>query len=263
MSKTAPFLEAEMKQLIFVLVTFLYFAPSLSAQEATSAPPADKKAQWTRPRSSQREEDRMKMVLYQIRDRGVRDKKVLAAMQAVPRHWFVPEGQQRRAYQDRALSIGFEQTISQPYIVAVMTASLDIDSSSKVLEIGTGSGYQAAVLNEITPYVYTIEIIEELGKRTQRCLKVRGYKTIETRIAAGYNGWPEEAPFDAIIVTAAATHVPPPLFKQLKTGGRMCIPIGPPMSVQELVIVTKDKDGKAIQKNLFPVRFVPLTRRKQ
>ena len=253
-----------MKRLIFVLVTLLYFTPFLSAQEMTSATPPDKKTQWTRPRSGEREEDRMKMVLYQIKDRGVKDEKVLEAMKGVPRHWFVPENQQRRAYQDRALSIGFEQTISQPYIVAVMTASLDIDSSGKVLELGTGSGYQAAVLNEITPYVYTIEIIEELGKRTEECLKVRDYKTIETRIADGYNGWPEEAPFDAIIVTAAATHVPPPLFKQLKTGGRMCIPIGPPMSVQQLVIVTKDKDGKAIQKTLLPrVLFVPLTRKKE
>ena len=252
-----------MKHLIFVFLAILQCASFLSAEETTSAIPPGKKELWTRPRSSEREEDRMKMVRYQIKDRGVRDEKVLSAMEAVPRHWFVPDKYQSQAYDDNPLPIGFEQTISQPYVVAVMTASLEIDSSSKVLEIGTGSGYQAAVLNEITPYVYTVEIIEELGKRAEECLKAHGYKTIGTRIADGYDGWPEEAPYDAIVVTAAATHVPPPLFKQLKAGGKICIPIGAPMSVQELVIVTKDKEGKAIQKNLFPVRFVPLTRKKE
>jgi protein-L-isoaspartate(D-aspartate) O-methyltransferase len=189
----------------------------------------------------------------------VRDRAVVAAMRTVPRHRFVPEELRYAAYDDNPLPIGLDQTISQPYIVGSMTEELRLTPESKVLEIGTGSGYQAAVLAEITPHVFTIEIKEPLAVRAAALLKDLGYTTVRTRRGDGYYGWEEEAPFDAIIVTASAPHVPPPLVKQLKPGGRMVLPVGPPFGRQSLVLVTKGADGKLRSESLYSVSFVPLT----
>jgi protein-L-isoaspartate(D-aspartate) O-methyltransferase len=190
----------------------------------------------------------------------VTDKKVLAAMRRAPRHWFVPKGKQSAAYRPRPQPIGHGQTISQPYMVAFMTQTLGLGSESKVLEIGTGSGYQAAVLNELTPHVYSIEIIEPLAKSAKKRLKDRGYETIRVKHADGYFGWKKAGPFDAIIVTCAAGHVPPPLIKQLKPGGKMCIPVKVGMGFgEQLRLLEKRADGKPIVKALFPCRFVPMT----
>lgn len=185
------------------------------------------------------------------------DPKVLEAMAAVPRHRFVPESQRRRAYEDRPLSIGHGQTISQPCIVALMTSLLQPEPGQKVLEIGTGSGYQAAVLAELGAQVYTIEIVEPLGRQAAKVLA--DYPDVETRIGDGYQGWPEHAPFDAIIVTAAVTPIPPPLLEQLKPGGRMVIPVGRQWSTQSLMLVEKDQRGRISRREVLPVRFVPLT----
>ena len=185
------------------------------------------------------------------------DPAVLEAMGRVPRHRFVPEAQQRHAYEDRPLSIGHGQTISQPYIVALMTSLLQPEPGQTVLEVGTGSGYQAAVLAELGMQVYTIEILEPLGR--QAAQQLRDYPKVETRIGDGYQGWPEHAPFDAIIVTAAVTPIPPPLLAQLKPGGRMVIPVGGQWTAQTLMLVQKDKRGRLREQRILPVRFVPLT----
>ena len=187
------------------------------------------------------------------------DPRVSAALTKVPRHAFVPEDVREYAYEDRPLPIGYGQTISQPYIVAIMTALLELEPADKVLEVGTGSGYQAAILAEIADEVYTIEIIEELGRRARGDLAKLGYGRVHTRIGDGYHGWPEAAPFDAIIVTAAASHVPPPLLRQLKPGGRMLVPVGSRFVTQQLVLVEKDADGEMSTRQILPVRFVPLT----
>jgi protein-L-isoaspartate(D-aspartate) O-methyltransferase len=199
------------------------------------------------------------MVKYQIEARNVRHKATLEAMRTVPRHEFMPSQKQRFAYEDTPVSIGYGQTISQPYIVAFMTSIIDPDPDDRVLEIGTGSGYQAAVLAEIVQDVYTIEIIPELGERAEEKFKELGYENIHTRIGDGYHGWPEEAPFDAIVVTAAPEEIPTPLIEQLKEGGKLVIPVGSRYSVQSLQLLTV-KDGKTRTQNLFPVRFVPFTR---
>jgi len=206
-------------------------------------------------------EKREEMVRRQIADRGVKDPAVLKAMRSVPRHLFVPSHLTSEAYEDHPLPIGFGQTISQPFIVALMTELVKPQSRHKVLEIGTGSGYQAAVLAEVVQKVLTVEIIPELGIAARQRLKEMGYKNVFVRLADGYNGWPEEAPFDAIIVTAAADHIPPPLIAQLKDGGKMVIPVGNPFLVQNLVLVEKRQD-KVTTQNILPVRFVPLTRGK-
>jgi len=185
---------------------------------------------------------------------------VMAAMRKVPRHRFVPFLQEIFAYDNRPLPIGEGQTISQPYIVALMTDFLDLKSGDTVLEVGTGSGYQAAVLAELAAKVYTIEIVEPLGKRATRLLRELGYRNVEVRIGDGYNGWPEAAPFDSIIVTAAPGEIPKPLVDQLKPGGRMVIPVGGTYDVQQLLLVEKRPDGTAATKRTLPVRFVPLTR---
>ncbi|GAK58986.1 protein-L-isoaspartate O-methyltransferase [Candidatus Vecturithrix granuli] len=198
------------------------------------------------------------MVKQTIEDRGVRDPNVLRAMLTVLRHEFVPEDLKEYAYEDRPLPIGLGQTISQPYIVAYMTELLEAGSEAKVLEIGTGSGYQAAILAEIVKEVYTIEIFEELGKQAQNCFERLGYNTIKSKIGDGYYGWEEFAPFDGIIVTCAADHIPPPLIQQLKPGGRIVIPVGGVYQVQMLMLVMKDAQGNVTVKNMLPVRFVPL-----
>lgn len=204
-------------------------------------------------------EAREKMVEL-IKSRRIKDERVISAMLKVPRHLFVDKSQWGSAYDDRPLPIGFGQTISQPYIVALMTESLEIKKNEKVLEIGTGSGYQSAILAELTDKVYSVEIIEELGKRADRVLKSLGYR-VRIKIGDGYNGWEEYAPFDAIIVTCAPDHVPPPLIQQLKIGGRMVIPVGPPGLYQTLWLIKKEKEDKLIYKNLGDVLFVPLVRR--
>lgn len=194
-------------------------------------------------------------------DYGLEDHGVLQAMGQVPRHEFVPEKSRRYSYNDTPLPIGYGQTISQPYIVAEMTRQLQLTPSSKVLEIGTGSGYQAAVLAELTSHVYSIEIIEPLQDRSRETLEKTGYHDIRLRHGDGYYGWPEAAPFNGIIVTCAAGHIPPPLVEQLATGGRMLIPVGKRFGTQYLILVTKNHDGSISSRNLMPVRFVPLVRK--
>ncbi len=184
---------------------------------------------------------------------------VITAMKKVERHHFVPTWLAMFAYLNRPLPIGYGQTISQPLIVALMTDLLQLKEGDQVLEIGTGSGYQAAVLAEIVKSVYSIEIIEPLGKEAAERLKSLGYSNVEVRLGDGYYGWPETAPFDAIIVTAAASHVPPPLLKQLKPGGRMVIPLGAHFMTQYLMVVEKQTDGSVTSRQIVPVSFVPLT----
>ena len=196
------------------------------------------------------------MVSEQIEARGVLDERVLAAMRSVPRHRFVPSSFQDAAYADRPLPIGHEQTISQPYIVAFMTAALELDGGEKVLEIGTGSGYQAAVLAEIVGDVYTIEIVAPLAERAVRTLEEIGYDGVRVRTGDGYVGWPEAAPFDAIIVTAAPDHVPQPLVDQLAPGGRMILPVGG--DSQDLVLIRRTPEGVR-REEVLAVRFVPMT----
>lgn len=200
--------------------------------------------------------EREHMVKTQIEARGITDEKVLNALRRVERHKFVSGTYKKAAYADHPLPIGEGQTISQPYIVAIMTEALDLDSTKKVLEIGTGSGYQAAVLAEVCDSVYTIEIVEALGKRAEKLLAELGYKNIKVKVGDGYKGWKEYSPFDAIIVTCAPTHIPQPLKDQLAEGGKMVIPVGKQFA-QELVILTKEK-GKIKKKDIIPVRFVPM-----
>jgi protein-L-isoaspartate(D-aspartate) O-methyltransferase len=205
-------------------------------------------------------QQREQMVVKTIRRRGVSDEDVLQAMETVPRHRFVPENQRDAAYGDYPLPIGFGQTISQPYIVAWMTELMELEEGDKVLEIGTGSGYQAAVLAEIPGVdVYTIEIIPELAERAEKTLKSLGYTDVRCKQADGYYGWPEHAPFDAVIVTAAPDHVPRPLTEQLAVGGRMVIPIGPRGGYQTLWQFVKQPDGEMKAYNKGGVAFVPFT----
>lgn len=192
-------------------------------------------------------------------DRSSLQPRVMQAMGKVPRHAFVPEEYQYYSYENRPLPIGHGQTISQPYIVALMTELLETRPTDKALEVGTGSGYQAAVLAELVDKVYTIEIIEELAEQATADLAKAGYKNVFTRNDDGYYGWPEQAPFDVIVVTAAAEHIPPPLIKQLKPGGRMVIPVGSRFMTQQLVLVKKDAQGKVTTRQILPVQFVPLT----
>lgn len=192
---------------------------------------------------------------------AVHDSRVLNSMRTTPRHRFVPEELVGYAYQDRPLPVGYGQTISQPFIVAKMTELLETKPEHRVLEIGTGSGYQAAILSSLVAQVYTIEIIEPLGNSARHRLKSLGYKNIEVRVGDGYFGWPQVGPFDAIIVTAAADHIPPPLVEQLRPGGRMVIPVGNPFQTQSLMLVVKGHKGpRDVQiRSLMPVAFVPLT----
>lgn len=185
--------------------------------------------------------------------------RVLEAMSQVPRHEFVPEPLRGRAYDNRPLPIGHGQTISQPYIVAIMTDLLRLQADDVVFELGTGSGYQAAVLADLVKHVYSVEIIADLGQRAEQTLSRLGYSNVSTRVGDGYHGWAEHAPFDAIIVTAAGDHIPPPLVQQLKPGGRMIMPVGSPFLTQQLVLIEKQPNGTIHTRALLPVRFVPLT----
>lgn len=204
---------------------------------------------------------RKKMVQSQLVERGIKDFPTLTAMLNVPRHEFVPKDRVKDAYADGPLPIGNGQTISQPFIVAFMTASLSLKHTDRVLEIGTGSGYQAAVLAKIVDSVYTVEIVDELAQTAKARLDRLGYDNIQVKSGDGYHGWPSKAPFDAIMVTAGAESIPQPLIAQLKNGGHMIIPIGPSNSVRQLIMITKKK-GRIMKKNLMPVRFVPFTREK-
>ncbi|HVS02936.1 MAG TPA: protein-L-isoaspartate(D-aspartate) O-methyltransferase [Thermoanaerobaculia bacterium] len=201
-------------------------------------------------------EQRERMVDEQIRRRGVRGPQVLRAMREVPRHLFVPSETRNQAYEDHPLPIGWGQTISQPYMVALMTELLDLDGDDEVLEIGTGSGYHAAVLSRVAGKVYSIEILGELGLQARSNLERLGYDNVEVRIGDGYQGWPEQAPFDAIILTAAPPKIPQPLIDQLKVGGKMVVPVG--SFLQDLLLITRTRRGIE-KRTVAPVRFVPMT----
>ena len=229
--------------LIFVLLTVLLAVPSLLLAETGDSTHAIA---------------REIMVSNQIAGRGVSDKNVLDAMKSVPRHRFIPTGLAGRAYGDHPLPIGEGQTISQPYIVALMTESLGTGKDWRVLEVGTGSGYQAAVLAEIVNEVYTLEIKKKLHKKATDLLRDMGYSNIRSRNSDGYFGWKEAAPFDGVMITAAVDHIPPPLLKQLKDGGKLILPLGNPFSYQNLVLVTK-KGGDYTVKQITGVLFVPMT----
>ncbi|KPK29530.1 MAG: protein-L-isoaspartate O-methyltransferase [Nitrospira bacterium SG8_3] len=211
---------------------------------------------------------REKMVREQISDPPdyrdpVNDSKVLKAMRTVPRHLFVRPKDTARAYWDHAIPIGYGQTISQPYIVALMTEMLEVRPDHKVLEVGTGSGYQAAILSPLVQEVYTVEIVRPLGEAAAERLGRLNYENVRVKVADGFYGWKEHAPFDRIIVTCAATIVPPPLIQQLKPGGKMCIPVGGQYTVQYLTMVEKSESGEITMRKSIPVRFVPFTREAQ
>lgn len=239
-------------QLILVVLTLLH----LSARPVLG-PPGRSVA--TGGQEQNYAQSRANMVRTQLLARGIEDSAVTRAMKTVPRHQFVPEDLKRDAYDDGPLPIGYGQTISQPYIVALMTELLHVKPGDRVLEIGTGSGYQAAVLGEICDSVWTMEIIDELASGARNRLSRLGYSRISVRSADGYYGWPDHGPFDAIMVTAAAEHIPPPLVAQLANNGRMVIPVGHPFFVQNLVLVEKH-NGAVTTRTILPVRFVPLTR---
>lgn len=217
-------------------------------------PPAKRPAAFDRRRT-----ERFQMVDLQIESRGIKDPNVLQAMRSVPRHAFVASRFQAEAYEDRPLPIEHQQTISQPYIVAFMTEALALDPNDRVLEIGTGSGYQAAVCAEIAKEVYTIEIIESLARSAAERLETLEYRNVHVKAGDGYFGWPEHGPFDAIIGTAAAGRIPQPLLDQLKPKGRMILPQEDRRGYQYLVLVTKDADGSIHKREVLPVRFVPMT----
>jgi protein-L-isoaspartate(D-aspartate) O-methyltransferase len=212
---------------------------------------------WHRPRFSERAKERQRLV-EELEPR-IENQEVLEAMRHVPRHHFIPEEYQSLAYENRPLPIGYKQTISQPFIVAYMTQLLNLQPGEKVLEIGTGSGYQAAVLSELTPEVYSIEIVAELAKQAKQKFEQLGYKTIKAKIGNGYKGWKTHAPFDAIILTAAPESIPDPLVNQLKPGGILVAPVGPAGQTQFLNLLIKSATGEVELKQVLPVRFVPMT----
>jgi protein-L-isoaspartate(D-aspartate) O-methyltransferase len=231
--------------LIVALVVMLFFLL-----------PAPNAASWDEPKQMQQR--RLNMVSRQIAARGVKDRDVLEAMRSVPRHLFVPESMQERAYVDSPLPIDAGQTISQPYIVALMTELLELEPQQKILEIGTGSGYQAAVLSVLVEEVFTIEIKEILHHQATERLAELGYRNVHTRHGDGYFGWEEEAPFDGIMITASVDHVPPPLLEQLVEGGKIVLPLGHPFSFQNLVVVSKDGEDYRLRQ-VTGVLFVPMT----
>ena len=243
--------------------------PAPASRPATDTAPATQPAEpWfppSPPASADFVNERHHMVETQIaRPRDgrtpVTDKAVLEAMRSAPRHVFVPPERVGQAYFDHPLPIGHEQTISQPYIVALMTELMKITPESKVLEVGTGSGYQAAVLGQLTPHVYTVEIIAPLAEQAAGILREQGYTNVRVRRSDGFWGWPEEAPFDAIMVTFAPEELPEALWEQLKTGGRIVAPIGPARQTQHLMVITKTPEGKRETTHVIPVRFVPMLR---
>lgn len=236
---------------VFVSLILSYAFPNCATKSST--PSADL------PQEKVFDLSRTAMVRDQIEDRGISDRAVLGAMRRVPRHLFVPLELRDLSYTDQPLPIGLDQTISQPYIVGLMTELLELRKDQRVLEIGTGSGYQAAVLAEIADSVWTIEILEPLAATAGQRLRSLGYGKVHVRCGDGYAGWPECAPFDRIIVTAAAEEIPGPLLEQLKEGGRMVIPVGAAFSIQNLVLVEK-RNGRITRKNVTAVRFVPLVR---
>jgi len=238
--------------LVLLLSLAFPFARPLSALSGSAAHAADQADQY--------EGKRAEMVASQLAGRGIENREVLEAMAEVQRHLFVPENLRRLAYGDFPLPIGHGQTISQPYIVAFMTEVIRPAPGQRVLEIGTGSGYQAAVLAELVAEVYTIEIVPELAQSADNRLRQLGYANVKTREGDGYYGWPEAGPFDAIVVTAAAEFIPPPLLQQLKEGGLMIIPVGSPFHVQHLMLVNKEKGDRVTTRKLMPVRFVPFRR---
>ncbi len=249
--------------IVFLFLTTLFAEPNQGPADANKSKAAEEKKisrpEHKHPAFAERKKEREEMVAEQIEARDIKDTNVLKAMRIVPRHAFIPENVQKQAYGDYPLPIGFDQTISQPYIVAFMTESLGLEPNSKVLEIGTGSGYQAAVCAEIAAEVYTIEIVEGLAKRAEEKLKELGYPNVFVKAGDGYFGWPEKAPFDAIIGTAAAERIPPPLIEQLKPGGRMILPYETNLGFQHLVLVTKDGKGNISKRKVMPVMFVPMT----
>jgi protein-L-isoaspartate(D-aspartate) O-methyltransferase len=231
-------------------------------REAPTAAPARESGapQAQAPVENGRADERAAMVSQQIAARQISDARVLAAMRAVPRHRFVPPEQARHAYEDRPLAIGHRQTISQPYIVALMSQLARVEEGDRVLEVGTGSGYQAAVLAELGAHVYTIEIVEPLGAHARRLLRELGYDRVHVRVGDGYGGWPEEAPFDAVVVTAAPPRIPEPLKDQLAVGGRMVVPVGDRQ--QTLRVLERTAEG-IVERETIPVRFVPMTGKAQ
>jgi protein-L-isoaspartate(D-aspartate) O-methyltransferase len=231
--------------LLAALLALLVLTPLHAAPPAPPEPQADELAAARR------------RMVEEIKARGVTDPDVLAAVASVPRHLFVPPGERRRAYADQPLPIGGGQTISQPYIVALMTSLLQIHPGERILEVGTGSGYQAAVLSRLAGEVYSIEILAPLGRRAQATLGELGYRNVHLRIGDGFKGWPAAAPFDGIIVTAAPQRIPEPLIGQLKTGGKMVIPVG--NTFQDLLVLTKRADGGFDTTKVMPVLFVPMT----
>lgn len=234
------------KCVLFIFVVgFCLFSGSVPATIGAEAMDDDRHVQ-----------EREQMVSKQLKRRGISDERVLSAFRKVKRHLFVPENYRDLAYSDQPLPIGHDQTISQPYIVAFMTEALDLKDSDRVLEVGTGSGYQAAILAEICQEVYTIEIISALGKSARELLKDLDYTNVHVKVGDGYKGWAEHAPYDAIIVTCSPTHVPEPLKNQLAEGGRMIIPVGKKYA-QELVRLRK-KEGELVEESVLPVRFVPM-----
>ena len=239
--------------------TFLPAEPTVTRPEPTDLPSAEPTLTRTAGKEADdRLEDRMEMVDRQIRRRGVTDQDVLDAMERVPRHEFVPQNYRDQAYADRPLPIGYGQTISQPYIVALMTELLQLKNTDRVLEIGTGSGYQAAILGQIVAEVYTVEIVEALAIESRERLKRLDYGNVHTLHADGYYGWEEHAPYDAIIVTCAPDHIPQPLVQQLREGGKLVIPVGPPGGYQTLWEITREGDDIK-KRNVTGVLFVPLT----
>lgn len=250
-----PERKADCKTIVLMIVSILVIVlPAFSQEEEAETA--------SHPAFSERIRERKHMVDRDIANypyQPVKDPRVLAAMMRVPRHVFIPENFRKDAYRNSPMLIGYNQTISQPFIVAHMTELLEIEPEHKVLEIGTGSGYQAAVLGELCNHVYTIEIVRPLGLQAQTLLKELGYENIHVRIGDGYEGWPEEAPFDRIIVTCAPDKIPQAILDQLAPGGRIVIPVGGQYETQILVTVSKNKKGRISSKSHYPVRFVPMT----
>jgi protein-L-isoaspartate(D-aspartate) O-methyltransferase len=238
-------LQKKILKLFFPVFIFIFFFPGISEVKCEDD-------------SSEHQRLRDQMVTRQIKGRGIVDQKVLEAMRKTPRHLFVPESLKKQAYQDHPLAIGEGQTISQPYIVGLMTESLGLSEKHRVLEIGTGSGYQAAVLAEIVDEVYSIEIKEKLYLQSKEALKKAGYDKINTKHGDGYFGWEEAAPFDAVMITASVDHIPPPLLSQLKDGGKLILPLGNPFSFQHLTLVTRQGEDYTV-KQIVGVLFVPMT----